>query len=94
MKEETIELLGQRVQVVDLSCPLGPTASEPTSPRVHSVSQQEGAQLWEWMYGIPPTALPAGLFSTSGKLRFLTSPVALEGCSDEGLNLSSRAVTN
>lgn len=61
MKEQTIELLGRRVQVVDLSRPLGPTASEPTPPRINHISHQEGAQLWEWMYGIPPTALPQGL---------------------------------
>ncbi len=30
--QEIVELLGQRVQLIDLSCPLEPTASEPTLP--------------------------------------------------------------
>lgn len=61
MKEETIELLGRRVRLVDLSRPLGPTLSEPTSPRVNRISHQEGAEMWEFMFGIPPAALPLGL---------------------------------
>ena len=61
MKDNTIELLGRRVKLVDLSHPLGPTVSEPNSPQVHRISHQEGAELWEFMYGIPPTALPLGL---------------------------------
>ena len=58
---ETVELLGQRVQLVDLSRPLEPTTSEPTPPRVQHVSHAECAEMWEFMLGIPPTALPSGL---------------------------------
>lgn len=60
MTDETIELLGHRVRLVDLSRPLGPTVSEPTSPRVNRISHQECAQMWEFMYSIPPAALPSG----------------------------------
>ena len=58
---ETVELLGQRVQLIDLSRPLEPTTSEPTPPRVQHISHAECAEMWEFMFGIPPTALPAGL---------------------------------
>ena len=58
---EIVELLGQRVQLIDLSRPLEPTASEPTPPRVQHISHAECAEMWEFMFGIPPIALPAGL---------------------------------
>ena len=61
MKDETIELLGHRVRLVDLSRPLGATISEPTPPRVNYISHEECAEMWEFMFGIPPTVLPLGL---------------------------------
>jgi kynurenine formamidase len=61
VKDEIIELLGHRVRLVDLTRPLGPTASEPTPPRVNRISHQECAEMWEFMFGIPSTALPLGL---------------------------------
>lgn len=61
MKDQTMELLGHRVRLVDLSRPLGPTLSEPTPPRVNRISHQECAQMWEFMFGIPPSELPLGL---------------------------------
>lgn len=61
MQDDIIELFGHRVQVIDLSRPLGPTASEPTPPQIRSISHQDCAQMWEFMFGIPPTALPLEL---------------------------------
>ncbi|HEY9600013.1 MAG TPA: cyclase family protein, partial [Allocoleopsis sp.] len=58
---DIVELLGQRVQLIDLSRPLEPTASEPTPPRVQHISHEECAEMWQFMFGIPSTALPAGL---------------------------------
>lgn len=56
-----VELLGRRVRLVDLSRPVGPTPSEPNPPRLRTVSHEDGAELWEHLYGIPPAALPTGL---------------------------------
>lgn len=56
-----IELLGQRARLVDLSRTLGPTQSEPSPPHIRRVSHEEGAELWEHLFGIPKTALPLGL---------------------------------
>jgi kynurenine formamidase len=61
VEDETIELLGRRVRLVDLSRPLGLTSSEPTPPRVNRISHQECAEMWEFIFGIPPQALPLGL---------------------------------
>lgn len=61
VQDETIELLGHRVRLIDLSRPLGPTASEPTPPRVNHISHTECAKMWEFMFGIPSAALPSGL---------------------------------
>lgn len=59
--DDTIELLGRRVRMVDLSRPVGPTPSEPNALRTRTVSHEEGAELWEHLYSIPPGALPTGL---------------------------------
>ena len=47
--------------MVDLSRAVGPTPSEPNSPRLRTISHEDGAKLWEHLYGIPPSALPTGL---------------------------------
>ncbi len=60
MGDDSIELLGRRVRVIDLSHPLGPTPSEPTPPRVERHDHADGAALWETLYGIPRSALPGG----------------------------------
>lgn len=59
--ESIVTLLGQRVKLVDLSQPLEPTPSEPNPPRIQRISHQDCAEMWELLYGIPPTALPNGL---------------------------------
>ena len=61
ISQETVELLGQRVHIIDLSHPLEPTVSEPTPPRIQRVSHKDCAEMWEFMFGIPSTALPNGL---------------------------------
>jgi len=61
MNREIVELLGQRVQLIDLSRPLESTASEPTPPRIQQISHQDCAEMWEFMFEIPSTALPGGL---------------------------------
>ena len=58
---EVVELLGRRVRLVDLSRTVGPTPSEPNPPRLRYISHEEGAELWEHLFGIPPGALPSGL---------------------------------
>jgi len=58
--QEIVELLGQRVQLIDLSRPLESTASEPTPPRIQQISHKDCAAMWEVMFGIPSTALPNG----------------------------------
>ncbi|CAN5627683.1 cyclase family protein [soil metagenome] len=58
---EVVELLGHRVRLVDLSRPVGPTPSEPNPPRLRHISHEEGAELWEHLFGIPSSALPSGL---------------------------------
>lgn len=59
--DDIVELLGRRVRLVDLSRPVGPTPSEPTPPRLRRISHEEGAELWEHLFGIPADALPSGL---------------------------------
>lgn len=61
MQDGTIELLGHRVRLIDLSQPLKPTVSEPTPPRINRISHQETAQMWELLFDISPNALPLGL---------------------------------
>ena len=56
-----VELLGRRVRLVDLSRPVGPTQSEPNPPRSRLISHEDGAELWEHLFGIPRRALPTGL---------------------------------
>lgn len=46
---------------MDLSRPVGPTPSEPDPPRLRHISHEEGAELWQHLFGIPPGALPSGL---------------------------------
>ena len=58
---DVVELLGRRVRLVDLSRPVGPTPSEPNPPRLRHVSHEDGAELWEHLFGIPRWALPTGL---------------------------------
>lgn len=58
---DVVELLGRRVRVVDLSRPVGPTPSEPNPPRLRTISHEDGAELWEHLYGVPSAALPTGL---------------------------------
>ena len=58
---DVVELLGRRVRLVDLSRPVGPTPSEPNPPRLRTMSHEDGAELWEHLFGIPPGALPTGL---------------------------------
>ena len=58
---DVVELLGRRVRLVDLSRPVGPTPSEPNPPRLRTVSHEDGAELWEHLFGIPPEALPTRL---------------------------------
>ena len=58
---DVVELLGRRVRLVDLSRPVGPTPSEPNPPRMSPVSHEDGAELWEHLFGIPRRALPTGL---------------------------------
>lgn len=57
----TVELLGRRVRLIDLSRPVGPTPSEPTPPHIERITHEAGAQLWEHLFGIPSSALPSGL---------------------------------
>lgn len=58
--DEYVDLLGQRVRLVDLSHRLEPTSSEPLAPVVQRQSHDEGAELWQALYEIPPAALPGG----------------------------------
>ena len=58
---DVVEVLGRRVRLVDLSRPVGPTPSEPNPPRIRRISHEDGAELWEHLFGIPPEALPTGL---------------------------------
>lgn len=46
---------------MDLSRAVGPTPSEPDPPQVSYTSHEDGAELWEHLFGIPPEALPSGL---------------------------------
>jgi kynurenine formamidase len=57
---DILELFGKKVQLIDLSRPLEPTASEPIPPRVQYISHQDCAEMWNHLFGIPSTALPAG----------------------------------
>lgn len=61
MENDVINLLGQRVRLVDLSQTVGPTPGEPNPPRLRYIIHEEGAELWEHLFGIPPDALPSGL---------------------------------
>lgn len=61
MDDGVVEILGRRARLVDLSRPVGPTPSEPDPPRIDYTSHEEGAELWEHLFGIPPGALPSGL---------------------------------
>ncbi|WP_289501385.1 cyclase family protein [Gloeocapsopsis sp. IPPAS B-1203] len=61
INQEIVELLGQRVQLIDLSRSLEPTVSEPTPPRIQHISHKDCAEMWEFMFGIPSNALPNGL---------------------------------
>lgn len=57
--DETVaSVAGTAMRLVDLSHRLGPTPSEPTPPTIRRTSHEDGAELWEWMYGIPREALP------------------------------------
>lgn len=58
--DEYIDLLGQRVHLVDLSHGLEATPSEPLAPVVRAQSHDDGAELWQALYGIPRAALPGG----------------------------------
>lgn len=58
---EPVEFLGQRVQLIDLSRPLEPTASEPAPPRIQHISHKDCAEMWQSIFGIPSTAVPGGL---------------------------------
>ena len=58
---DVVELLGRRVRLVDLSRTVGSTPSEPNAPRLRTISHEDGTELWEHLYGIPPGALPTGL---------------------------------
>ncbi len=58
--EELISLLGHRVRLVDLTHPLGPSPSEPAPPVLQAQTHEDGAELWEGMFGIPHAALPGG----------------------------------
>ncbi|WP_433282956.1 cyclase family protein [Pseudonocardia xinjiangensis] len=49
------------VRLVDLTHALGPSPSEPASPRIERTDHTDGAQLWEHWYGIPADALPQRL---------------------------------
>lgn len=60
MHDEHIDLLGQRVHLVDLSHRLEPTPSEPLAPVVRTQTHDDGAELWQALYGIPQAALPQG----------------------------------
>lgn len=46
---------------MDLSRTVGPTPSEPDPPRLAYTSHEEGAELWEHLFGIPPDALSSRL---------------------------------
>jgi kynurenine formamidase len=61
INQKTVALLGKHVQLIDLSRPLEPTASEPTPPRIQHISHKDCAEMWEFMFGIPSNALPNGL---------------------------------
>lgn len=61
VENDVINLLGQRVRLVDLSQTVGPTPGEPNPPRLRYITHEEGAELWEHLFGIPPDALPSGL---------------------------------
>lgn len=55
-----VEILGRRARIVDLSRAIGPTPSEPGPPRVSYTSHEDGAQLWEHLFGIPRRHCPRG----------------------------------
>ncbi len=58
--EELISVLRHRVRLVDLTHPLGPSRSEPAPPVLQAQTHEDGAELWEGMFGIPGAALPGG----------------------------------
>jgi kynurenine formamidase len=60
VRDQPVEILGRRVRLVDLSHPLGPSGGEPVAPRVERLGHDDGAGLWEALYGIPRDALPGG----------------------------------
>lgn len=55
-----MDLLGWRVRLVDLSHTVGLTSGEPNPPRLRCTTHEEGAELWEHLFGIPASALPSG----------------------------------
>ncbi len=61
VENDVITFLGRRVRLVDLSQVVGPTPGEPNPPRLRYITHEEGAELWEHLFGIPPDALPSGL---------------------------------
>lgn len=61
MTGDVVEILGRRARIVDLSRTVGPTPSEPDPPQVSYTSHEDGAELWEHLFGIPSNALPSGL---------------------------------
>ena len=61
VENDVVDFLGRRVRVVDLSHTGGPTPAEPNPPRLRYTSHEDGAELWEHLFGIPPGALPSGL---------------------------------
>jgi kynurenine formamidase len=61
MGNPVIEILGQRVRLIDLSHPLEPTASEPNPPQFQRISHQDCAAMWQALFDIPASALPNGL---------------------------------
>lgn len=56
----TRTVFGVQVSLVDLSHPLGPTASEPVPPSIEHTSHRNGAEFWDWMFDIPADAVGGG----------------------------------
>ncbi|HWH79659.1 MAG TPA: cyclase family protein, partial [Candidatus Binatus sp.] len=61
MNNPVIEIFGRRVQLIDLSRPLEPTASEPNPPQIEQITHQDCAAMWQSLFDIPATALPGGI---------------------------------
>ena len=58
--DELVSVFGRHARIVDLSHPLDASASEPLPPVFEVQTHDDGAKLWEAMFGIPRTALPDG----------------------------------